>query len=148
MIVTLTLTEWHMAVQNGMLRDWMHTITSNIVGSIGELAVAKSLGVFYSGEVNAFHESPDVPGGFDVRATTLENGSLIIRAKDKDHRAAVLAIVRAPEVDIRGWITVREAKIVGSVRNPGGWNAAWFVKQSDLADWPPSQQHQKQRALL
>ena len=81
----------------------------NLVGVLGELAVARSLNIYFSG---GFCGSADV-GEFEVRATERENGRLILHPSDKDH--SVFVLVTGVNLDkftanVRGWILAADGK--------------------------------------
>ena len=155
MRVELSLTEWHHAVQTGVLRmmvssasrlnhastyerSWSQRLDEEVTGAVGEIAVAKSLGQFHIGSVNTFHRVPDCLGDTEVRATRRDDGCLIVRDNDDDDRLYVLVVGDPPSVRIAGWLRGGEAKRDKWVRNPNGHRRAWFVPQSALRAWEPS----------
>ncbi len=52
----------------------------------------------------------DKTHGFRIRATNYKSGQLIVRDRDEDDIALVLAIVSTPEVHFRGWMMGGKAK--------------------------------------
>ncbi len=82
--------------------------------------------------MDTFHSVPDVGPDFEVRATRIPDGCLIVRGNDADDRRYVLVTGDAPEVEIRGWLLGADAKKVGDLRNPNSHREAWFVPQERL----------------
>lgn len=101
------------------------------MGAVGELAFAKYREIPWDESVDTYHGTPDV-GGVEVRATTYEDGHLVIRDNDADDRIFVLVTGSAPEVEIRGWIRGADAKRDEFLRDPHGYRQAWFVPQDAL----------------
>lgn len=149
MRIELSLTEWHHAVQTAVLRmmvssasrlrhastyerNWAQRLDEEVTGSVGEIAVAKSIGQFHIGSVNTFHRVPDCFGNAEVRATRRENGCLIVRDNDADDRLFVLVVGDPPVVRIVGFLRGADAKRDEWLRNPHGHRAAWFVPQAAL----------------
>jgi hypothetical protein len=134
--VTVTLT-WHevaFAAQVGMRRHieairmgkpdafgrgsddgW----TPHIEGACGELAVAKSLGVYWAPTVNTFREGGDV-GALQVRTRRGNQYELIVRPHDADDDRFVLARGLCPTYDVVGWILGKEAKRAEWLQEHGG----------------------------
>ena len=82
----------------------------HILGAIGEQALARYLGVFWSGTIGTVHASADVGGCYQVRATERQSGKLIAHDDDKDEQPFVLARVLLPDVHLVGWLWGHEAK--------------------------------------
>ena len=114
--------------------NWQEHLGREVLAASAEMLVAKSLGVFYDSSVGTFHDQPDV-GEWEVRATHLEDGCLILRDNDADDRKYVLVVGRSPGTRIAGWCTGAEGKQVWNERDPHGDRRAWFVKQRDLHEW-------------
>lgn len=107
-------------------------IDEELVGAIGERAFAKWIGVYGGDSVNTFHSIPDC-GEFEVRATALKAGSLIVRNNDADERRFVLACVALDgRVILRGWLSGLEAKQERWKKDPGIRRPSWFVPQVNL----------------
>ena len=97
----------------------------DIDGCIGELAVAKALGIYWTGQerINA----PDC-GRLEVRATRYRDGHLIVH--DGDEGIFVLTVLKDDRVLIAGCIAAEKAREIGTrktVRREGVW-----VHQSKL----------------
>jgi hypothetical protein len=107
-------------------------IHEEFVGACGELAVAKSAGVFFLPSVNTFHRVPDFLSDYEVRSTDLADGSLIVRDNDDDERRYILATVLGDVVNLVGWIKGSEAKKQEWLRDPGNRRPSWFVPQASL----------------
>lgn len=152
MRITLSIPEYHHAVQTAVLRmvvssaskmnhastyerSWLRRLEEEVVGAAGEIAVAKSVGAFHIGSVNTFHRVPDVLGNLEVRATSREDGCLIVRDNDPDDRPYVLVVGEAPNLRIAGYCWGADAKRDEFLRNPHGHRLAWFVPQSSLLSW-------------
>lgn len=112
-------------------RTFYKRMEEETVGCVGELAFSKYLGVPWDESVDTFHHIPDV-GEVEVRATRLDQGSLIIRDNDADDRVFVLVTGTPPCVEIRGWIHGRDAKRPEFLKDPNGYRPSWFVPQSAL----------------
>jgi len=106
----------------------------DIVGAVGEAAVAKALNYFWLGNGSALDYAGDV-GPFHVRATEREGGCLILHDRDDDSAQYYLARLKleglAPSVELSGWIYGRDGKRQDywrtDVRCP-----AYFVPQAAL----------------
>ena len=98
--------------------------TNEIEGAMGECAVAKGLGIYWSPEVNVF-KVPDV-GMLHVRQTNHERGRLIVRPDDPD---GVYVLVRGSlgSYEIVGWKYSSECRQDKYLASPNGRPAAWFV---------------------
>lgn len=100
-------------------------------GAIGELAVAKSLGVYWHPTVNE-GKSPDV-AGYQVRATNRSPGYLIIRPASVKNEVYIFCTIKFPIVKICGWMWLVDAKVPAFLRKADdkGPEAHW-VPQSKL----------------
>lgn len=144
MIVELTIHEILVASQVGILRQcedikaakksfigekqdtaWQR----HIEGALSECAMAKYLNVFWS---KSPWYNPDV-GDVEVRTTHHENGSLIIRERDKDDTKYFLLTGMNGKYHIRGYIFARDAKQPQYFMSKvAGRPPSYFVPQSDL----------------
>jgi hypothetical protein len=104
----------------------------DVLGACAELAVAKWLGVQWSRSVDTFHSEADVGEDVDVRCTTNDNGSLIMRDNDQPWRWMVLVSGTPPVLSLRGYVRGSDAMTPQYWCNPHGYRGAWFVPQSDL----------------
>lgn len=82
----------------------------HVLGAIGEAMLAKHLGVFWSGTVGTIKAPGDVAGCYQVKATDLRFGKLIVQEQHDPWQPYVLARVRLPEVHLVGWLWGHEAK--------------------------------------
>lgn len=103
----------------------------HIEGACGEFAVAKVLGLFWSGNLGRL--TADDVGELQVRTRSRHDYDLIVHPDDPDKRAFVLVTGRAPDFRIWGWISGQDAKRPewwGEKGQPG--RPAFFVPQSAL----------------
>lgn len=100
--------------------------SDEIEGAMGECAVAKALGIYWSPEVNVF-KVPDV-GDLHVRQTTHLNGKLIYRPGDAD---GVYILVRGSlgDYDVVGWKHSNECADSKYLQAPNGRPPAYFVDE-------------------
>lgn len=103
---------------------------TDIVGALGECAVAKAVGLYWSPDVNVF-AIPDVGDSIHVRSTNRSNGCLIIRPDDPDG-VYVLAVGEVKDWRVCGWISSDEGKTERFWRTDRGDPHAWWVPQSAL----------------
>lgn len=105
----------------------------DIVGTRGELAVAKALNLFWSGNVGDY-KAIDVGGLFEVRAVEDPSRRLIIHDEDKDEPPFILAIQHEPtRWELRGWVHGHEAKRPEFFKDPTGKGRhAYFVAHAFL----------------
>ncbi len=94
-------------------------LSLDVTGAVGELAVAKALGLYPGFTVGTF-KLPDV-GAFQVRTTRCAGGRLLIRPGDADEDLFVL--VSAQVQPDQGWIC-----------ELAGWCAGWEARRS-LGEW-------------
>lgn len=109
--------------------------TEAVEGACGEMALAKLLGVFWSGAVGNL-DAADV-GHLQVRTTALPKGSLILHPTDADDEIFILMIGTAPAFQAVGWCFGREGKQQRFWHDPTGkgrW--AFFVPQRLLRPFP------------
>lgn len=88
--------------QNTALQGWQN----HIDGALGEMVLAKWLGVFYEGSINTFTTMPDVED-YEVKTTAWADGKLIIPPyeKDKERKYVLVVTAAAPEFKLAGWVT-------------------------------------------
>jgi hypothetical protein len=80
----------------------------DINGCIAELALAKYLGVFWSGTVGRI-DLPDV-GILQVRSKTETGHRLVVLRSDEDTKPFVSVLVGLPICHLCGWMFARDAK--------------------------------------
>jgi hypothetical protein len=114
-------------------RTMVKRIQEEFIGACGELAVAKSAGVFFLPSVNTFHRVPDFLSDYEVRSTDLPGGCLIVRNNDDNERRYILATVLDDVVNLVGWIKGSDAKRQEWLRDPGNRRPSWFVPQASLS---------------
>lgn len=104
--------------------------TPHIEGAIGEMAVAKWMGLYWSGALGDL-DADDV-GQLQVRASAGQSARLILHPSDPDDRAFVLVTGRGPAVQINGWIVAEDGKQQQWWTDPAGGRPAFFVPQAAL----------------
>lgn len=146
--VTLTPPELYFAANMGVLRQctnlrdgrvdahglplrdekgWFYSI----LGCCGELAVAKALGIYWSGNLGDL-KADDV-GELQVRTSTKKLARLIIRDTDRSDRVFVLVCGLPPELIIHGWVKAGDAKRMEEFRtDPGEREPAFFIPRDAL----------------
>lgn len=108
-----------------------HDWNEDVEAALAECAAARVLDKYWSGSVDTFKSVGDV-GDLEIRHTSLEDGSLIIRPKDKEDAIYVLVTGIAPTFDVVGWIKGKDGMNKKYMRNPRGRGVAFFVPQEDL----------------
>ena len=105
----------------------------DIEGACGEIAVAKALGIYWSGMGGDL--KVDV-GPYQVRQTGRANGCLLLHHKDDDDKQFILVTGHPPRMRIAGWIFAGDGKRKQWRKDPTGeGRPAWFVPQSALKDF-------------
>jgi hypothetical protein len=104
--------------------------TEDIEGACAEMAVAKHLGMYWSGGVDTF-KAADVHN-IQVRWTPSHTNSLIVRDSDANEEPFVLVTGQAPTYRIHGWLWGRQAKQPQYRRRPNERPSAYFVPSGDL----------------
>lgn len=104
---------------------------ADVVGALAEMAVAKFLGVYWEGALHPQGRDEGDAGAFQVRATTIPAGALILHERDADDARFHLVIVNGATCTLAGWTTGAEGK------RPEFWFAkaprpAFFVPQEAL----------------
>lgn len=102
----------------------------HVEGAAGELAVAKALDKFWSG--NQGNLKADDVGTLQVRTRSRPGYELVVHDRDPDERPFVLARGRAPHFEIVGWLMGREAKRPEFWKDPAGGRPAYFVPDAAL----------------
>jgi hypothetical protein len=103
----------------------------DIVSCISEMALAKYLDRYWSGDIGNVMAPADVGKFYQVRATEWANGKLRLHPDDKDHQPYVLARVLHQTVTFVGWLYAREGK------KPQYWKAIQPSRPERVAYWVP-----------
>src|SRR5574343_1186361 len=101
----------------------------DINGCLGELAVSKYLGSYWTGLTKT---AATDAGLVDVRATEHERGALWLKADDHNERPYVLAIIKLPLVELAGWIYGLEGKLNERWCEKVPGRPAFWTEQKDL----------------
>lgn len=102
----------------------------HVQGACGEKAVAKHLGIYWSG--NLGHLRADDVGLFQVRTRSNHDYELILHPDDPDDRVWILVTGVAPQFRIVGWCYGHEGKNKAWWKDPAGNRPAYFVPQQAL----------------
>jgi hypothetical protein len=103
----------------------------HIEGALGELAMAKHLGLFWSASVNTFH-APDLGAFIQVRTRSSHAYDLIVRMEDDKTDVFALLTGVAPEYWAHGWILGVDAQNEAWWKTHGDRPGAWFVPKQQL----------------
>ena len=109
-------------------RDWQ----DHINGALGECAVAKWLGIYWSGNLGCL-QAADV-GPLEVRTRSRPGYDLILHESDPDDRILILLTGLNGEYVIRGCILARDGKRREFWKDPAGGRPAFFVPPSERWD--------------
>ena len=108
---------------------------SHILGARGEMACAKSLGLYWGGDLNTFRDGGDV---CQYQVRTSRTNFLIVRPRDvKESTYIAVHVVYPPEggekYEVWGWMRTSEAKQDTWFRKGrNGESDAWFVPYTEL----------------
>ena len=106
----------------------------HIEGAMGECAVAKALGCYWSGAIGVLNAG-DV-GEVQVRTTTHKNGRLILHKLDPLNCYYVLAIGENGEYEMAGYLWGKNGMNDKHWEDPTGTNRfAYFVPREELTDF-------------
>lgn len=127
---------WETSRAQGLVPGHGPTLESvketDLLGALGEVALCKALGVYWTPTVNSFH-SPDVLR-LQIRTTNHPSGRLIVRSADADDEAFVLVcLVGTNEYQFPGWLmgfAAKQPKWFTDAKN--GREPAYFVPRADL----------------
>ena len=131
--IKLTRQEMRTAAYTGVERN-LHALSKNltnlygapqrktewqndVVGAIGEYAVAKFLNVYWNPAVEI--NLTDLPGDvgiYQVRTTGWPQGCLLMHPTDKDEAPFILAVVERNTVTLKGWLYGYEGKTLGELK--------------------------------
>lgn len=143
--VTLTLAECLLACQVGTARQLSAIVQGkqnshgfrgqgfdiHILGAAGELALAKALGIYWTGHINTFKQ-PDLGTNIQVRTRSSHTYDLIVRDGDADDELFVLVTGTLPAFHIWGWIRGGDAKQREYLKTYGSRPEAFFVPHDAL----------------
>lgn len=118
--------------QSAMMRD---DLRIDIIGGLGEMAVAKFLGCEVTTAVYTAQGKSDAKdvGPVEVRSSELPTSSLIIRPKDFDETPYILVRThKRPCYHLMGWLLGKDGKQKKYERNPGNHGLAYFIPAQDL----------------
>lgn len=114
-------------------RDWVDGLSGHLKGVIGEMSVAKALGLTFSGSVDTFRECPDIPEGLEVKHRAAPGWELILRPSDNVDAVYVLSRGLPPAaVEVAGWVSGKEAMVPSNWAEKHGVRPAWWVPDSSL----------------
>jgi hypothetical protein len=102
----------------------------HVEGAAGECAVAKHLGLYWTGNIGDLRA--DDVGTIQVRTRRRHDYDLLLHPEDPDDRVFILVTGRAPSFQIHGWIRAVDGKQKGWWKDPAGDRPAYFVPQSAL----------------
>jgi hypothetical protein len=109
-------------------QDWQ----LHIEGAMGEQALAKWLGMFWSGQVGDL-SAADVGKRVEARTTNRQNGRLILHDWDRDDGYYFLVIGQNGIYRIAGWMRGAFGKAAEFWGDPVGGRPAYFIPQHKLA---------------
>jgi hypothetical protein len=120
----------HLPQRHGASEE--NTWQIHIEGAIGELVVAKLLGVHWNGSINTFKRGADV-GRFQIRTRSSHAFDLIVRPNDDFTAIWILVTGFGFLYRVRGWCPGGEVKERGTLEDKGNRQApAWWVKANRL----------------
>ena len=114
--------------------NWVEELDKHIIGCIGELAVAKVIGVTWTGSVDTFKTESDLSGNIQVRHRSNPVWDLIVRTNDSDDDIFVLSRGMPPgAIEVAGWMKGKDAKRDEWLSDPGGYGRpSYFVDSAHL----------------
>lgn len=144
-VVTLSKMEALMAMNVGGMRHFSSIFNNredrhgasgawdlHIEGAMGELCVAKALGIYWDGAIDVFKKA-DLGSNIQVRTRRRHEYELIVRDDDKIEDRYVLVTGRCPCYVIRGYIFGLDAREPEWRKSHGGREPAFFVPQDALS---------------
>lgn len=99
---------------------WRDLWAANVTGALGECAVAKHYGRYWTPCYDDPSGVVDVGTRGQVRSTTNQNTGLRLYPRDRDDEAFIQVLVRAPDCYLAGWVWGHEGKRDEWARD-GGW---------------------------
>lgn len=116
--------------------------TASVAAAVAEMAVAKHLGLYWSGHVwpasqhHRFKHLPDVEPGIEVRRVRARTNKAAVRAKDLDKGLSLVVAYPIPdefrEVEILGWLTCEDAWEIGSASAYDSYDSTRVVTATQL----------------
>jgi hypothetical protein len=104
----------------------------DIEGAAAEAAVAKFLGVPYAPDTTKLDsKTGDVQGGYQVRSTKYDSGSMLVHNSDADDHVFILVTGENGKYKLRGWRYARDCKHPKLWKDYKGRGSYW-VPQSML----------------
>ena len=115
--------------------------STEVEGCCAEIAVAKYLGVYWTGGVYEQKTAESDIGGTSrkrqVRHTAYSNGHLIIYPEDNPEHNIILVTGRCPTYTICGWIPIKNGMVDEFWKEPPKVRcASWWVPQEKLNPIP------------
>lgn len=93
----------------GFTEEKMTALAAHIEGAMGEICVAKALGVYFDATVNTYGKA-DLGDDIGVRTTNKESNNLVLYPKDNPNYFYYLVKGSSPNYRICGWIQGKDAK--------------------------------------
>jgi len=123
------------AIRDERCNRYGPSLTAHVTGAIGELVIAKNLGVYWCPRCSSLdHDIGDV-AGYQVRATARMPGELRIRDNDRGDDVFVLVAGEPPVLTIAGWMTANEAREIGERKRWNDGPLATYVAAAVLHAW-------------
>lgn len=115
-------------------KNWIDNLTTHIVGCIGEIAVAKGLGIQWDRSVGTYKNQADLGSNIEARHRSNPGFQLIVREDDKDSSVYILSRGMPPDrVEVVGWIKGSDAKRPEYLKDYGSYGRpAYFVPDDKL----------------
>lgn len=113
--------------QHGARDSW----DLHVQGALGEMVVAKWLGVYWDAAVNTF-KRPDLGARVQVRCRSRHDYELIVRRDDADQQLFVLVTGQPPTFFVRGFMLGVDAKRDEWLKDHGRREKAFFVPHAAL----------------
>lgn len=113
-------------------KTWLDDLSYHIMGTVGELAASKVIGVQWTGSVDTFKSESDFPGGVEIRFRSNPEHDLIVREDRDDSRMVLVRGLPPGVVEVAGWILARDAKQEKWKQTYGNLRPAFFVPASEL----------------
>ena len=113
------------------------SLRQNQASALGEQAVAKFYGLYWTGLGKGAEGLADVGGKLEVRIVLIATYGLVARRTDPD-RPHILVYVDWPDCYLIGWLFPDEVRIEKNLHrnSPKGESAFWVAKQDDTRPCP------------